>query len=336
MSNKTLELLRRERMEATVSELIERFLITKQTENCTAKTIDWYRQMLGRFARFVGEDTRMSSLGLDDARRFVTSLQAQQNRYENHNIAQVKEGGLSPYTISCYVRPLKTFSRWLVIEGYCRIDPFDRLKKPKLPQPMIEVLTNDEVKEMLSAINPNTFTGSRLYTMILLLLDTGIRASELTGLQVENADLTNGAIKVLGKGRKERIVYFGAVTKKAMLRYFTSFRPESISDKFFLTTDGRELTYNSLKLIIQRLAERSGIQRLHLHLLRHTFAVNYLLNGGDLMTLRLMLGHTTISTTQIYLNLSSAQVQLQHNRFSPVDRLGITSGRSGKRVARTG
>ena len=124
MSNKARELLRRERMEATVSELIDRFLITKRTENCSPRTIDWYRQMLGRFARFVGENTPMSSLTLDDARRFVADLQSQTQRLVNHRNAHVKEGGLSPYTISCYVRPLKTFSRWLVDEGVFRADPF--------------------------------------------------------------------------------------------------------------------------------------------------------------------------------------------------------------------
>ena len=330
---KTRELLRRERMEIKLSILLEQFVATKRVEGCSAKTVSWYENMLGRFLRFVG-DVTIAEFGLDLARRFIASLQNQEQRYEEHPFSKPKDGGLSPHTISCYARSLKTFSRWLMDEGYTKHDVLARLKKPRLSQPMIEVLTNEEISDLLASINPNTFLGARLYAVVLLLLDTGLRASEVCSFTLDNTDLTNGTVKVVGKGRKERIVPFGAGTKKALLRYLTTFRPESISNQFFLSVDGEALSYNALKMMIQRLGKRAGVGRVHLHLFRHTFAVRYLTNGGDVMTLRLILGHTTLAVTQQYLHLADQHIRIAHSRYSPVDRLGITSGRSGIRMAR--
>ena len=334
MSRKSESLLRRKRMEITLSTLIEQFASTKKIEGRTDKTVNWYKDMLCRFVKFKG-DVQLRSLTLDDARGFVARLQAQENRWENHPICPVKAGGLSPYTISAYVRSLKVFSRWIMDEGYTKTDIFARLKRPKLPQPLIEPLTKEEIEDVLSTINPNTFLGARIYAIVLLLLDTGIRASELTSLTVDNVDFSQGTTKVMGKGRKERIIPFGASTKKIMLRYLTMFRPESDYPGFFLTTDGRPLTYNALKLIIDRLRQRCGISRLHLHLFRHSFSVNFLVNGGDLATLRLILGHCSLSVTQVYLRLSESQIKVIHNRFSPVDRMGLATGRRGMKVAKT-
>lgn len=320
-------------MEIRLSILLQQFIATKKVEGCSPKTVSWYRNMLGRFLRFAG-DVTIAEFGLDPARQFVASLQSQEQRYEQHPFSNPKDGGLSPRTISCYVRSLKTFSRWLMDEGYTRHDVLARLKKPRLPQPMIKVLTDEEISDLVASINPNTFLGARLYAVVLLLLDTGLRASEVCALTLDNTDLTAGTVKVVGKGRKERIVPFGAGTKKALLRYVTTFRPESISDRFFLSVDEEPLSYNALKMIIQRLGRKAGVQRLHLHLFRHTFAVRYLTNGGDVMTLRLILGHTTLAVTQQYLHLADQHIRIAHSRYSPVDRLGITSGRNGIRLAR--
>jgi integrase/recombinase XerC/integrase/recombinase XerD len=136
--------------------------------------------------------------------------------------------------------------------------------------------------------------------ILLLLLDTGIRASELCGLTLDNTHLNEGYIKVCGKGNKERIVPFGATTKKAIMRYLHAYRPEPATNAvkaLILTFDGLEMVYAGLSQVIRRLAATAEIPRLHLHLFRHTFAVRYLMNGGDIMTLRLILGHTTLEVT---------------------------------------
>lgn len=330
--SRTQTMLRRERMEVTLATLIDLFLATKQTEGKSPRTISWYRDFLSRFMRFTtnGHETRLREISIDTAREFIASLQSQTARFVGHPKHPEQEGGLSPSTIHGYVRALKALGTWLHEEGFTTTNIFTRLKRPKVPQPMIRILSEDEVKTIFDKINPNCFLGARLHAMAILLLDTGIRASELCTLTLENTYLDDGYVKVMGKGSKERMVPFGAGTKKALIRYITTFRPEPsprAKAQLFLATDGEALTYVGLAKAIKRLGLISGVTRLHPHLFRHTFAVNYLMNGGDVMTLKLILGHTTLDVTQVYMHLAEAHVKIQHDRFSPVDRMGIGNAR---------
>jgi site-specific recombinase XerD len=321
-------------MDTTLSTLVDDFVATKQTEGLSAKTLNWYRWILGKFTDALG-NPKLAELNIQEARNFIAGLQSRTSRYDNHPRIPKMEGGLSAYTISAYVRTLKVFSKWLHEEGYIKADLFVRLKIPKTPETVIEILSDDEIRRLVDCINPNTIIGARLYAVVLLLLDTGLRASELCTLTTANTDLSDGAIKVMGKGKKERIIYFSAATKKAIHRYLTVYRPESNRPETFLSDDGTPLTYNGLKLIILRLRDKADIPRLHLHLFRHTFAVKYLMNGGDLMSLKRLMGHTDISTTSLYLHLADSHVQVQAAKFSPVDRLGLGTGKkTGKTTAK--
>ena len=133
----------------------------------------------------------------------------------------------------------------------------------------------------------------------------------------------------MGKGNKERVVPIGTVAQKALLRYIYHSRPESNNvDYLFLTLDGYHLGINGLKLMLSRLAARSGVERLHAHLCRHTFAVNYLLNGGDVFSLQQILGHSSLDMVRNYLTLTSSDIKNQHHRFSPMDRMNIRRSRS--------
>jgi site-specific recombinase XerD len=326
----TKEALRRERMEIALPTLVELFVTTKQTEGRSQRTQEWYRTQLGRFVEFVGE-VKLPDLNVDDARRFVAHLQSQETQFEDHPLRPVVEKGLSAHTVHGYVRALKSFSGWLKEEGFTSRDIFARLKRPKLPQPLIKVLADDEIEAILGYINPATLLGSRLYLIVLLFLDTGIRASELCTLKLEDTFVGDNYIKVKGKGSKERIVPFGATTKKALIRYLHTFRPEPLPavEELILSQDGSPVSYVALAHSIKRLGRKAGVPRLHPHLMRHTFAVKWLMNGGDLMSLKLILGHTDISVTQQYLHLAQSHIEVSHHRFSPVDRLGV--GGNGRR-----
>ena len=313
---------RRRIMDTNLKTYISEFVATKQTEGLSAKTTDWYRWLLGKFSEGVG-DIKLADLTLACARGFVAGLQSRDTRYPVHPKSPVKAGGLSANTISAYVRTLKVFSKWLLEEGYAKTDIFARLKIPKVPDTIIEVLTDEEIRRLVDCINPTSLIGSRLYAIILLLLDTGIRASELCTLTLANTDLDDGSIKVMGKGKKEREIYFSASTKKAIHRYLTIYRPESDCLNLFLSDDGTALTYNGLRQIVLRLRVRAGLPKLHAHTFRHTFSVKFLLNGGDIMTLKRMLGHCDLTTTALYLKIADKDVQNQHTKFSPVDRLNL-------------
>lgn len=332
MPGRTQTLIRREKMEMSFATLIELFLATKKTEGKSPKTISWYGEFLRKFEEFLGSEAKIGDFTVENARAFIAHLQSRNCRFENHPLSPKQEGGLSPYTIHGYVRTLKVFASWLAEEGFTSTNVLARLKAPKLPTPVIEILSQDEIEALVKHINPNCFLGSRLYAALLLLLDTGIRAQELCTLTVDNVFLNEDYIKVKGKGNKERLVPFCATTKKALLRYFTTFRPQPGEgvNNFFLSAEGLPWRYSGLLQAIKRLGKAAGVPRLHPHLLRHTFAVNYLMNGGDVMTLKMILGHTSLEVTQIYMHLAETHVQLQHSKFSPVARLAINGRRRGR------
>ena len=332
MKGKTEELLRRERMDSKLSTLIDLFVATKQTEGRSEATVQWYRDKLMRFADFLhdGDIATISDVSLSTARAFVASLQHQERVYEDHPFRKPREGGLSSHTIHGYVRTLKVFSAWLFEEGFTAENVLERLKRPKVSAPVIEVLSDGELQQILASIEPRTVQGARQQLVFLLLLDTGIRASELCGIELDDVRLDQDCLKVRGKGNKERFVPICANTKKAILRYINTWRPEPASSQIsnlVLSEDGYTLTSGALLQMIKRLGKRAGVPRLHPHLFRHTFAVKYLMNGGDVMTLKNILGHTTLTVTQMYMHLADVHVQTQHAKYSPADRLVIGRGK---------
>ena len=158
----------------------------------------------------------------------------------------------------------------------------------------------------------------------MLLLDTGLRIGELVNLRTEDIHMNEGFLKVLGKGKKERVVPMGSNAQRVLQRYLFRYRPKPLNPSIgsvFLSVSGEVLTENSVKLIFSRLAKRSGVTRLHAHLCRHTFATRFLINGGDVFTLQQILGHSTLEMVRHYVNLAANHVVIQHQKFSPLDRL---------------
>jgi integrase/recombinase XerC/integrase/recombinase XerD len=143
---------------------------------------------------------------------------------------------------------------------------------------------------------------------------------------MDDLHLDEGFFKVMGKGKKERIVPIGSNAQRALQRYLFRYRSNPAlpqTDNVFLSIHGEPLTENSMKLTFTRLAKRSGVQRLHAHLCRHTFATRFLINGGDVFTLQQILGHSTLEMVRHYVNLASNHIAIQHQRFSPLDRLNM-------------
>ena len=149
---------------------------------------------------------------------------------------------------------------------------------------------------------------------------------ELINLKVDDVHMNEGLLKVMGKGKKERIVPMGSNAQRALQRYLFRYRPRPFHsgiDNVFLSVLGKPLTENSMKLIFSRLAKKSGVARLHTHLCRHTFATRFLINGGDVFTLQQILGHSTLEMVRHYVNLAVNHVAIQHQKFSPLDRLNL-------------
>jgi site-specific recombinase XerD len=309
--------------------LAQYYELYNRTEGKSTKTISWYNMVLRQFHHFLVENKKSTILGkLDEttAREFILFFQ-EKHRWQDNPHVPPQSSKLAAISNQTYVRALRAFFNWLNKEGYTAENRLAKLKPPKAPTRVVDILTSDEISRILGCLDTDTWSGARDYAIVILLLDTGLRSSELTGLEPEEVNMESGYLKVLGKGGKERVVPFRASAQKAILRYLFHFRSEPFSSMvkgLFLTLDGRPLTYNGLKMIFSRIAHMSRVKRLHPHLCRHTFATHYLINGGDVFSLQQILGHTTLEMVRRYVSLASSHVTIQHRKFSPMDRFALS------------
>jgi integrase/recombinase XerC len=209
-------------------------------------------------------------------------------------------------------------------KGYTEGDLLAKLKRPRTPTKIVPVLSEEEIHALLMQLNSNTFLGARLYTILSRMPDMGLPAGEVCRLKLVDVAVEHRRLKVMGKGQKERFVFFGVSPQKVLLHWKLVWRPTMARDEcdtFFVNVDGSSLTYSALTQAIKRAGKNADTPRLHCHLLRYTFAVRFLTNGGNLMALRTALGHSDIAVMQIHLSKTPAHLQVQYEQYSPMDRL---------------
>ncbi len=322
---KTLVLGKQE-LALAINELISRYEISNQADGKSPRTIPWYTEMLMAFSSYLKKELKchdLSVFNIDNVRNYVIYLQ-NKPKFQGHPFIPQQNKLLSPRTVQCHVRALKAFASWLYAEGYTDQNTLANLKMPKATSKVMEPLTPQEIKKVVSSINRQSYSGERNHGVLVTLLDSGLRASEAAGITLDNLNIKDGYIKITGKGDKERIVPIGKFVQMELLHYVEKVRPQSYygdCDKLFLSRSGKPITVNTVKLVFSRLAKSSGVNRLHAHLCRHTFAINYLLNGGDIFSLREILGHTTLEMVNHYLHFTSSQITAQHQKYSPMDRM---------------
>jgi site-specific recombinase XerD len=309
-----------------INDLIMRYELSNRVDGKSLKTITWYTELLKSFSNYIKwKQLRddLASFNLNTVREYILYLR-QKPCFEGHPYTPSSGKLLSQRTVQCHVRCLKAFSSWLFREGYAEANRLHNLKLPKAPIAVMEPLTHEEIKKVMHSINKNTRAGARNNAILVTLIDTGLRASEVASILRSNLNLTDGYIKVVGKGTKERIVPIGKYVQMILWSYIDKVRPEPANsdiNNLFLSSNGKPITVNTIKLFFSRLAKCSGVQRLHAHLCRHTFSINYLLNGGDIFSLKEILGHTTLDMVNHYLHFTSSQITTRHHKYSPMDRL---------------
>lgn len=323
-----------------LSTLVEHYVVDLRSENKSPKTVSWYLANLRTFEAWLKlhrHSTLLGDLDIAVVRQYILYLQDGHHKFAGHPYTPVRDEPLSDHSVQGHVRTLRAFASWLHREGYVGENLLSRLKVPKAPSLDIRLLTDAEISKIASCFNTDTETGARNLAAIWLMLDSGLRIGEVANLQRERVDLQLGQLVVRGKGNKERPVPIGRKAQKHLQRYIYHFRPEPLypdNDNLFLTTEGRPVNENALKLMFSRLKVKTGITRLHAHLLRHTFATRYLVNGGDILSLMRILGHTSIQMVARYVHLAEGDVATKHRLFSPMDRLELKLTRKTKGTSR--
>ncbi len=237
-----------------------------------------------------------------------------------------------PRTVHTYHGHLRTLFRWFVAEGVVESSPMEAIAPPIARPDQIQPFTELHLAALLTQ-SKRSHHPRRDEAIILFLLDTAMRASELCELRLCDVDFTGKRCTVLGKGNKHRSVFFGKVTARALWQYAKE-EPREPSDPLFLsdrgTTCGEPLTRSGLLQLIHRLGRSAGLEavRCSPHTFRHTFAVTFLRNGGNVFTLKELLGHTSLTICNRYVALAQADIERQHRMYSPVDGMRRTAGRS--------
>jgi integrase/recombinase XerD len=230
--------------------------------------------------------------------------------------------GARPRTTARLLSSLRRFYRYLVREGRRSDDPTLRIDMPRIGRPLPDSLSEEEVETLLGAPEAGETLGLRDRAMLELLYACGLRVSELVSVTLEQIDLTQGVVRLMGKGSKERLVPMGEEAVDWLQRYIAHSRPDlaagASARQLFITRRGKAMTRQAFWYRLRHYAVKSGINKaLSPHTLRHAFATHLLNHGADLRVVQMLLGHSDLSTTQIYTHVARERLKELHARHHP-------------------
>jgi integrase/recombinase XerD len=259
---------------------------------------------LDRHLREIGKDLVTASA--DDIRGYLQ----QQSRQ-----------GQSTKTVARRLAAIRVFLRYLVTIGFDTTPILAQLERPKPEQSLPKILSKQQVNQLICAPDPKSMLYNRDVAILELLYASGLRASELCDLKTRDTNLSVGCVRVIGKGMKERIVPFGRAASESITRYLTETRPKldkHFSDRLFLSRTGKSLERVGLWMLVEKYARRSGIlKQTGPHVLRHCFATHLLSGGADLRIVQELLGHSDVTTTQIYTHVDQSRLKGIHGKYHP-------------------
>ncbi|QLK86117.1 site-specific tyrosine recombinase XerD [Staphylococcus sp. 17KM0847] len=293
-----------------MKEVRDEFLRFIQLEKgLSHNTIAAYRRDLNHYINYLIEQ-KITHLD------FVTREMIQQ--WFGH----LHDEGRSAKSIARFTSTIRSFHQFALRENYTTQDPTVLITTPKYERKLPDVLTISEVDQLLETPTLTKHNGYRDRTMLELLYATGMRVSELIHIEIQDVNLIMGFVKVFGKGNKERIVPLGETVIQYLTTYLTDVRPHllknTVTDTLFLNMHGKPLSRQGVWKIIKQTALKAGLHKsLTPHTLRHSFATHLLENGADLRAVQEMLGHSDISTTQLYTHISSAQIRQAYQTYHP-------------------
>jgi integrase/recombinase XerD len=286
---------------------IDRFLDALWMERGVSEnTLAAYRSDLQKYALWLDKNKcQMTAAQEGDLRNYLSSMQ-----------------GRTARTMARHLSSIRRLYNYLVREGIMQHDPGARVEAPKIGRQLPKSLTESEVEALLKAPDTGKPLGLRDRTMLEILYASGLRVSELIGLQTGQVNLRQGIVRVMGKGSKERLVPLGEESIEWLTRYQNSARIEllgkNISDALFPTKRGEAMSRQAFWYLIKRYAALAGINKtISPHMLRHAFATHLLNHGADLRVVQMLLGHSDISTTQIYTHIAQERLKNLHATHHP-------------------
>ncbi len=298
----------------------------------SAQTIMVYLSAMGTLIEFLG-DKEIQEVTSDDLQKFKGYLVTDYVPVRINNPSNTEK--LSTASHHRYWKAIRSFFKWAAEELNIP-RPDLKLKMPSWESKEITPFSEEEINELIKgcdyAVVPagvrkeyriRKTAAIRNKAIILTLLDTGIRVGELTRLRVCDVNLENGEVYIKPhhvRKSHSRTTYIGKTTRKVLWRYLVTREGPQHDDMLFVSITDKPMTTHSVQAVMAKLGNSSGIKGVHPHRLRHTFAIQYLRNGGDVFTLKRLLGHKTFEMVNHYLNISSIDTQSAHKRASPVDR----------------
>ncbi|MEM7008574.1 MAG: site-specific tyrosine recombinase XerD, partial [Thermodesulfobacteriota bacterium] len=237
-------------------------------------------------------------------------------------LSEFKKQGFSDTTTVRTIVSIKQFFKYLLLEKIIKEDPTSQIQTPKMKKSIPGVISLEDVEIILASPDESTPEGIRDLAMLEVLYATGIRVSELIGLKLNDVNFEMGFVIVYGKGSKERIVPIGEKAQEKLKIYMENSRPVLLKGKdakeLFVTRRGKGMSRQGFWKLIKNYALKSGITKdISPHTLRHSFATHLLERGADLRTIQIMLGHSDISTTQIYTHVESERLKEIHKKYHP-------------------
>jgi integrase/recombinase XerD len=291
----------------------------EKRRNLSPNTVTDYNGTFTRFREFLGGNVKVESIKTDHVRKYL---------------AKLGEDGLSPKTVNNGWIALSSFWTWAEIELEIPHIIRKRVARPKYNRPVIEPYSRLDIGALLNACSENKEWTSpagkavksdrhwklRDRAIILMLVDTGLRAQELCDLVISDYDNKLGRLRIRhGKGDKSRLVFMGESGRKGLWRYLAERGDVKPNAPLFVTRTGTPLDPGALWHMVERCAARAGVEKATVHRFRHTFAINFLRNGGSVLELQRMLGHEQLNTVRIYASLAESDLLEAQKKASPAD-----------------
>lgn len=275
-----------------------------------------------RFEKKYSDNTISSyARDLNTANKYIKKEFNQLTKKDIQDYIQLLSKKKSASSVSRNISTLKSFYKFLELNKYIKINPLSTIINPKTKQKLPKVLSEAEVNTLLDINLKNDF-DYRNKAMLELMYSSGLRVSELINLMVNDIDLNNSLVRIFGKGSKERIIPLNDYATEALRNYILYYRKNFFkngeNNYLFLNNHGKKMTRQGFFKILQKIAKEKNIKsELSPHTLRHSFASHLLKHGADLRSIQELLGHSDISTTQIYTHITSARLQKNYEQFHP-------------------